>query len=167
MEGNILRWDLIIKIRDESILVTPGNDENEKYEGQLNYVERNKQLTKAEKEVAKRGITITKDYKNLIEIKGPTYACERCYRQSLTLSSCEHCVRNMLKSQFNNWTSGNVSIDEAIQHCQLKCPLPRNIIEWIPFKDLIDVTFKTKGGSSSIYTATWRKGVITDFDKQT
>src|SRR4051812_28626449 len=102
--NNILRWDLICQIRDKSQLVTPGNNTNEKYEDQLKYVERNKQLTKAEKEQVKNAITLSKDLNNLIELKGPTYACERCYGQSLTISSCEHCVRNILRSEFKNWT---------------------------------------------------------------
>ena len=99
-----LRWDLIYQIQEESQLVTPGNDRNEQYEGQLKYIQRNKQLTKAEKEEAKDEIIFAKDVRNLIELKGPTYACERCYGQSLTISSCEHCVRNILRSEFNNWT---------------------------------------------------------------
>src|SRR5207244_2613780 len=123
--------------------------------------------TKAEKEQVREEITLIKDYRNLIELKGPTYRCEECQQQSLTILSCEHCVRNTLKVQFHNWTSGNELIDKAIQECQRKCPLPEYTIEWIPYEDLVDVTYKTKGGSSSIYTATWLTGYIDGFDKKT
>jgi len=167
MENSEMRWDLIAQVLNESILVTPGKDENEKYEGQLKYVQNHQQHTQTEKERAKEEITIRKDYANLLQLKGPTYLCERCNQQSLTISNCEHCVRNILKTQFNNWTSGNESIDKAIQECQLKCPFRDRIIEWIPYEDLVDVAYKTKGGSSSIYTATWSKGFIDNFDKET
>src|SRR5579883_2828492 len=167
IENGEIRWDIINQVIDDSILVTPGKDLNEQYEGQLKYITNYKQLTKDEKEKAKQEITWNKDYTNLVELKGPRYPCERCYQQSLTISSCEHCIRNMLRSQFNNWTSGNVSIDKAIQDCQLKCPLPDAIIEWIPYQDFTDITYKTKGGSSLIYTATWQKGFIKSFDKKT
>ena len=159
--------DLIAQVMDESVLVTPGKDENERYEGKLKYIQNHEQLTQAEKEEAKEEITTIKDYANLLQLKGPTYQCEQCHKQSLTISDCEHCVRNILRAQFNNWTSGNLSIDKAIQECQLKCPFRDRIIQWIPYGDLVDVTYKTKGGSSSIYTATWSKGIINGFDKET
>ena len=161
-----MRWDLIAQVIDESQLVTPGKDANEQYEGQLKYIQNNEQLTQAEKEQTKEVITLIKDYANLLQLKGPTYLCERCNQQSLTISNCEHCVRNILKAQFNNWTSGNESIDKTIQECQLKCPFHDRIIEWIPYEDLVDVAYKTKGVSSSIYTATWSKGLIHNFDKE-
>src|SRR6266487_4659775 len=160
-------YDLISQVIDESQLITPGKDINEQYEGQLEYIQNHKQLTQDEKEEAKEVITIMKDYANLLQLKGPTYQCEQCHQQSFTISDCEHCVRNILKAQFNNWTSGNLSIDKAIQECQLKCPFRDRIIQWIPYGDLVDVTYKTKGGSSSIYTATWSKGFINGLDKQT
>ena len=40
-------------------------------------------------------------------------------------------------------------------------------IEWIPYEDLKDVAYKTRGGSSSIYTATWTKGNIESCNKET
>src|SRR5437764_407969 len=49
-ENNTLRTNLVIQVRDESQLVTPGNDLNERYEGQLKYIQRNKQLNRANKE---------------------------------------------------------------------------------------------------------------------
>ena len=167
MENSEMRWDLINQVINESQLVIPGKDENEQYEGRLKYVQNHQQLTQAEKEEAKEGITIRKDYANLLQLKGPTYLCERCNQQSLTISNCEHCVRNILKAQFNNWTSGNESIDKTIQECQLKCPFHDRIIEWIPYEDLVDVAYKTKGVSSSIYTATLSKGFIKGFDNET
>src|SRR5438094_515500 len=119
-----LRWDLITQAIEESQFAAPGNDFNEIYNGRLKYIQENEQLTEAEKEEANENITFHKNYINLIRLKVPTYRCKKCNQQSLTISSCEHCVRNILKAQFNNWTSEIDSIDKAIQECQLNCPLP-------------------------------------------
>ena len=38
-------------------------------------------------------------------------------------------------------------------------------MEWIPFDQFEDVEYLTKGGFGSIYTATWIKGCIFDYDE--
>src|SRR5437016_10038629 len=43
--------------------------------------------------------------------------------------------------------------------------LPRQIIEWIPYNQFIKVKKLTEGGFSTIYTATWTKGNIIDYDE--
>jgi len=40
-----------------------------------------------------------------------------------------HCIRNHLKTKFSNWTSGNDSIDDLLQKCQLQSLLPDYITE--------------------------------------
>jgi hypothetical protein len=52
-------------------------------------------------------------------------------------------VRNYLKANFSNWTSGNDDIDNLIQKCQMKTLMPSNIIEWIPY----NIKYLTKGDS--------------------
>ena len=38
-------------------------------------------------------------------------------------------------------------------------------MEWIPFDQFQKVEYLTKGGFGSIYTATWIKGCIFDYDE--
>ena len=68
---------------------------------------------------------------------------------------CELCVRNYLKANFSNWTSGNSDIDNLIQNCQMEALMPNMIVEWIPYNNLQNVKYLTKGGCSEIYTANW------------
>src|SRR5438105_3666358 len=83
-----IRRGSIRQVINESQLVTPGKDLNAKYKGRLKYIRNNKQLTNAEKEEAKKRITWNKDFANLVVLKGPTYRCEQCHQQSLTISTC-------------------------------------------------------------------------------
>ena len=43
--------------------------------------------------------------------------------------------------------------------------LPSYILEWIPFEQFEKVTKLTEGGFSSIFTATWTRGTIVDYDE--
>ena len=71
---------------------------------------------------------------------------------------CEYCVRNYLKANFSNWTSGNDDIDNLIQKCQMESLMPSQIVEWIPYSNLENIKYLTKGGFSEIYTADWING---------
>ncbi|CAG8808334.1 14920_t:CDS:2, partial [Racocetra persica] len=74
--------------------------------------------------------------------------------------------RKCLRKDFSNWTSNNSKIGEIIREAQLQMPLPRALTEWIPYIHLEIIEFFKQGGCSSIYTATWTKGLITSFDKK-
>ncbi|CAG8556974.1 17811_t:CDS:2, partial [Cetraspora pellucida] len=74
------------------------------------------------------------------------------------------CIRLHLESNFNNWTSSNVFIDQLIQVCQARNPRPNTIIEWVPFEKFKNVEYKTKGGFGSIYTAIWTDGWVIEWD---
>ena len=78
---------------------------------------------------------------------------------------CERCISLRLQSLFNTWTSGNKIIDDFIHKCQLLSSLPTCILEWIPFDQFKKVKKLTEGGFSSIYTATWTRGTIVDYDE--
>ena len=65
----------------------------------------------------------------------------------------------------NTWTSGNEIIDDFIHQCQIQSSLPGFILEWIPFDQFENVEKLTEGGFSSIYTATWTRGRIGDYDE--
>ena len=47
----------------------------------------------------------------------------------------------------------------------MKSSLPEYILEWIPFEQFDEVTKLTEGGFSLIYTATWIRGIIIDYDE--
>ncbi len=79
---------------------------------------------------------------------------------------CEHCIRNYLKAKFTNWTSGNDSIDDLVRKCQLQSLLPSKIIEWIPYQNLQNVKYLTKGGCSEIYQADWIDGHYKEWDSK-
>ena len=77
---------------------------------------------------------------------------------------CEFCIRNYLKAKFSNWTSGNNDIDNLIQICQTETTRPNVIVEWIPFNNLQNIKYFTKGGFSEIYTANWINGGYEELD---
>jgi len=79
---------------------------------------------------------------------------------------CENCISLHLQSLFDTWTSGNDIIDNFIQQCQMRSSLPGRIMEWIPYDQFYDVEKLTEGGFSSIYTATWTKGRIVDYNEE-
>ena len=79
---------------------------------------------------------------------------------------CELCVRNYLKANFPNWTSGNDDIDNLIQECQMKTLNPERVIEWIPYNKLQNIKYLTEGGCSKIYTAVWTDGYYNEWDSK-
>src|SRR6185369_5508699 len=78
---------------------------------------------------------------------------------------CERCISLHLQNLFDTWTSGNDIIDDFIHRCQQLSSLPTFILEWIPFDQFEDVEKLTEGGFSSIYTATWTRGRLCDYDE--
>ncbi|PKY46881.1 kinase-like protein, partial [Rhizophagus irregularis] len=83
---------------------------------------------------------------------------KNCNQECLATLWCEYCIRNYLKTEFSNWTSGNDDIDDLIQKCQTETLNPTRIIEWIPYNKLQNIEYLTKGGFSEIYTAKWIDG---------
>ncbi|EXX60518.1 hypothetical protein RirG_179200 [Rhizophagus irregularis DAOM 197198w] len=123
-------------------------------------------LTKDEKsEVIK---SLNKDYDSykILYNEGTRRICEICQEECLATLYCEHCARNYLKENFSNWTSGNNDINDLIQKCQMEILQPNRIIEWIPYNNLQNVKYLTKGGCSEIYTAVWIGGSFDEWDSQ-
>jgi hypothetical protein len=98
--------------------------------------------------------------------EGTKRICENCHEECLATLYCEHCVRNYLKTNFSNWTSGNNDIDNLIQQCQMETLRPDKIIEWIPYNNFTDIEYLTKGGCSEIYTASWIDGSYNEWDSE-
>ena len=91
--------------------------------------------------------------------------CDKYQTTRYSDKFCERCINLHLQSLFNTWTSGNKIIDDFIHKCQKLSSLPTKILEWIPFDQFEDVKKLTEGGFSTIYTATWTRGSIDDYDE--
>ncbi|RIA79175.1 hypothetical protein C1645_841341 [Glomus cerebriforme] len=72
--------------------------------------------------------------------------------------------KKLSKSKISNWTSGNNDIDDLIQKCQLETISPNKIIEWIPYENLSNIEYFTKGGISKIYSADWVRGNYSEWN---
>ncbi|PKC64826.1 kinase-like protein [Rhizophagus irregularis] len=115
-------------------------------------------LTEEEKTEAIRIINKDHDRNKIKNNNGTRRVCENCNQKCLATLYCEYCVRNYLKYNFSNWTSGNNVIDNLIKNCQMETLTPNAIIEWIPYNNLENIKYLTKGGFSEIYTAKWIDG---------
>ena len=123
-------------------------------------------LTKDEKTYALRAINKTYDTNKVLFNEGEKRICENCNQECLATLYCEHCVRNYLKANFSNWTSGNDDIDNLIRKCQMETLMPNLVIEWIPYNNLQNIKYLTKGGCSEIYTAGWINGCYFEWDSK-
>ena len=86
--------------------------------------------------------------------------CGECNEPGTGLRWCQPCNVKRFKEKFKNWTSGNKDIDEFIQHSQLNAVHRTKCLEWIPFENLQDVNYVTRGGFGKIYSAEWPEGNI-------
>src|SRR5204863_6551992 len=123
-----------------------------------------KSLTENEKAEAMKINNETYDKNKVLLNKGTKRVCEICNQECLATLYCEYCVRNYLKANFSNWTSGNDDIDNLIQKCQMETLDPRTVVEWIPYNNLQNINYLTKGGCSEIYTADWINGGYEEWD---
>jgi hypothetical protein len=121
-------------------------------------------LTNDEKSVAIKYLNKALDYNKMLRNEGAKRICENCQDECLATLFCEHCVRNYLKAKFENWTSGNNDVDNLIQKCQMEAILPGLIPEWIPYNNLRNIKYLTKGRFSEIYTAEWIGGRYEEWD---
>src|SRR5436853_6107964 len=105
-------------------------------------------ITKDEKTEAVKIISQTYNRQKLIYNEGTKRICENCNQECLATTYCELCVRNYLKANFSNWTSGNDNIDNLLQTCQMKTLMPNLIAEWIPYDNLQNIKYLTEVGFS-------------------
>ena len=123
-------------------------------------------LTKDEKSEAIKFLNQDFDHFKVLNNEGTKRICENCQDECLATLYCEHCVRNYLKENFSNWTSENSAIDNLIQKCQMETFRQDSIVEWIPYNNLQNIKYLTKGGCSEIYTATWIGGRYDEWDSK-
>ncbi|GBB90258.1 hypothetical protein RclHR1_17150002 [Rhizophagus clarus] len=115
-------------------------------------------LTNAEILEAIKLLNKSYDHDKVLNSEGTKRICENCKEECLATSYCELCIRNYLKANFPNWKSGNDNIDNLIRKCQMETLRPDKIVEWIPYNNLQNIRYKTRGGFSEIYTADWIDG---------
>ena len=142
------------------------NNIHKEYEFQKQTVLADKSLTNDENTEVVRLLNRDYDRNKIIDNSGTKRICENCNQECLATLYCEHCVRNYLKAKFSNWTSRNDDIDSLIQKCQLETLVPNVVVEWIPYNNLQNIEYLTKGGCSEIYTANWIGGNYYEWDNK-
>ncbi|RHZ79158.1 hypothetical protein Glove_151g106 [Diversispora epigaea] len=76
--------------------------------------------------------------------------CSKCHQDNTGRNWCHLCNTEQFQNEFDKWTSGDREIDKFIQQIQLNTNKYQDIIEWIPFGRLEDVTYLAKGGFGTI-----------------
>ncbi|POG81446.1 kinase-like domain-containing protein [Rhizophagus irregularis DAOM 181602=DAOM 197198] len=142
------------------------NDIHKQFEFRKQTVLADKILTDDEKTEAIRLLTKNYDRYKISFNSGTKRICENCNQECLATLYCECCVQNYLKEKFSNWTSGNNDIDNLIQKCQMESLNPQMIVEWIPYNNLENINYLTKGRFSEIYTADWINGNYEEWDSE-
>ncbi|RIA96663.1 kinase-like domain-containing protein [Glomus cerebriforme] len=142
------------------------NDIHKIHEFQKQTILADKSLTEDEKAYAIRELIKAYDRNKVLFNSGTKRVCKNCIKECLATLYCECCVQNYLKANFSNWTSRNDDIDNLIQRCQLETLLPQKVVEWIPYNNLQNIEYLTKGGFSEIYTAIWIGGRYKEWDSK-
>ena len=160
------RKEFVFKINNEMRNNANANSDRESRKDYFfSLVKKNKELSENEKEYCKERFIYSFELQNAKNKSGQQKECDKCKLTRYSDRFCEGCISLQLQSLFTTWTSGNSIIDNFIQQCQMKSSLPDYILEWIPFEQFEKVTKLTEGGFSSIYTATWTRGSISDYDE--
>ena len=163
-DRKLLVWKVCNEMENNAIANAHGSRESAKaYFLQL--VERNKELSEIEKRFCRERYIYQFELDNAMYKIGEPRECDKCQTTRYSDKYCERCISLHLRSLFNTWTSGNETIDNFVRRCQQLSSLPTQILEWIPFDQFKDVEKLTEGGFSSIYTATWTRGDICDYDE--
>jgi hypothetical protein len=142
------------------------DDIHNRYEFVKQKILADKSLNKAERTEAIKILNESYDSSKISANSGTKRLCENCKQECLATLYCEFCIRNYLKAKFSGWTSGNRDIDILIRKCQMETLLPRNIIEWVPYKKFKNIKFLTKGGFSEIYRARWFYGSYNEWNSK-
>ncbi|POG75414.1 kinase-like domain-containing protein [Rhizophagus irregularis DAOM 181602=DAOM 197198] len=164
-----IRYELVYATTSRATSLIDYNiytDMHQQHEFKKQFILTDKLLTDNEKAVAIKRITETYDRNKVLSNTGSKRICETCKQECLATLYCEYCIRNYLKDNFLNWTSGNDDIDNLILKCQMECLGPGYVIEWIPYNNFKNIKYLTKGGFSEIYTADWINGNYEEWDSE-
>ncbi|POG53521.1 kinase-like domain-containing protein, partial [Rhizophagus irregularis DAOM 181602=DAOM 197198] len=159
-----IRRELIYAVLSRAFTSIDTNDFHKYRESVKQIILADDSFTEEEKTEAIRENNKNYDADKIYYNSGTRRICENCNQKCLAILYCEYCVRNYLKANFSNWTSGNNNIDNLIKNCQLETLGPNAIIEWIPYNNLENIEYLTKGGFSKIYTADWIDGQYEEWD---
>jgi hypothetical protein len=164
-----IRRDLIFAALNRAFALLDHNirsDLHEGYEFMRQTILADDSLTEEEKTEAIRLCNKNHDRDKIRYNSGTRTTCENCNQKCLATLYCEYCVQNYLKDNFSNWTSGNNDIDNLIKNCQMQTFMPSSIIEWIPYDNLQNIKYLTRGGFSEIFTAEWIDGGYEEWDSK-
>ena len=92
------------------------NNVDKRYEFEKQIIHTDESLTNDEKLEAMKLLNENFDLNKMFFNEGAKRICENCQNECLATLFCEHCVRNYLKENFSNWTSGNDDIDILIKN---------------------------------------------------
>src|ERR1044072_5584037 len=112
-----IRRKLINATLHKVIQTIDSTDIDKRYELSKETLLADKSLTNDEKSKSIRILTKRYDDLKIRDNKGKKRVCGNCKQECLATLFCELCVRNHLKANFSNWTSGNNEIDNLIQKC--------------------------------------------------
>ncbi|RIB24810.1 kinase-like domain-containing protein [Gigaspora rosea] len=70
---------------------------------------------------------------------------------------CNDCLHEVLESEFDNWSSGNVQIDEFIRNAQRSLSYIR-YPEWIPYNFFTEIKCVIRGEFGAVISAKWSQG---------
>ncbi|CAG8569214.1 15531_t:CDS:2 [Gigaspora margarita] len=164
---NDIRKDFVSKTYFELIyyseLYSSNYDEAIKLFNKLLY--ENSELTQEEKQSCQERTLRNVEREKELFKRGEPIKCNNCNLTRYSTRYCENCIIKYLRSFFGTWTSGSKIIDEFLRECQSNSGLPLHIMEWIPSDQLEDITPLVKGGISTVYIATWKRGAILDFNE--
>ncbi|RHZ86182.1 hypothetical protein Glove_54g122 [Diversispora epigaea] len=107
----------------------------------------------------------TKELEESENLEDNPEKCSKCH-QDIERNWCHPCNSKRFQNEFGKWTSEDREIDEFIQQMQLSANKYREIIEWIPFGRLENVTYLAKGGFGIVYKANWLDGFICSHEKK-
>lgn len=88
--------------------------------------------------------------------------CVVCKKSQTGDNWCKNCNGKHFKKC--EWTSGNKVIDEFIRQIQHKAINNNQVLEWIPFKDIIGIKHLAAGGYGIVYKAEWTRSPIEYYD---
>ena len=126
-----IRRDLVNAAKRRVINLIYHDDIDKEHELRMQNVLADKSLTSNEKSEVIESLTQIYDDNKITYNEGIRGVCGDCKQECFATSFCELCVRNYLKANFSNWTSGNNEIDNLIQECQMKTLLPYKIMDTI------------------------------------
>ncbi|CAG8506680.1 2967_t:CDS:2 [Acaulospora morrowiae] len=95
----------------------------------------------------------------------PYGKCQNCKYPRIGLLWCQPCESNKFKNEWGRWTSGVTVINAFIQEVQCTSQSACQIIEWIPYEDLTNVTFIRRGGFAKVSSAIWSKGPLLNWNE--